>query len=569
MVSRAEVADHPHSRSLSQSRGAPSIVSRGSRSRHHHQRGRSNYGGTTHAPQNEFPFFAQSGDVEVVIACDGQEKKYLLHSFTLAQFSGFFAEETSRGQPQRGHITTSAPGPDYALSAIGEESSQVSSAAGHPATGPTQLPLARRRWRFELDWENLEEDEEPILVQKTPENNLFTPTRLSLQQERPRPERAHSSSFFRSMANLALSHRGPASQSSAELAVTVPDPSLSNPLLRDYDNLFRIFYNYPPILNATNIASAYSECKALLSLADLYDALRVVGPRIDHHLLRFSSRLFKQIAKYPPSYLKLGYLARSRIIFSEALTHVVGQWPAALPYIKPPDLSGGGYEVPQAVIDLIEDKVDELEELKQRIETKLFRLTLTTSRGERVNPANDYLGWLAMSLWRQWLAENTTPEVRGILKNTPGSRPGSGNSNAPPRLPAPRPSAERNMPPPPPYQPHPPPVINAQQSSSIATGRIFRLIASTNPDTFLPHDELKRFLKLQPPGISSSLYTRDNMRRFERKVDEIKNVARDIVKPLVRNCLELDLRSLADGGSGGLGYLTCVRCEEEELPWDM
>ncbi|OAP59403.1 hypothetical protein AYL99_06701 [Fonsecaea erecta] len=591
MVSRAELADHPlpHARSLSQSRAAPSVVSRTSRSRHHN-RGRSQYGGSSHVPQNEFPFFSHTGDVEIVVSCDGQEKRYLLHSFTLAQFSGFFqastSEQWSRGQPQlNGHNVPSASRPDQVLSAIGEESSQVSSTPGPsiPAPPPRAAaaappptlaltPNQRRRWRFELDWEDLEEDEEPILVQKTPEGSLFSaavvpPPPLS-PPERPRHQPIHSS-FFRSMANLTFSHHGPATQSSAQLAVAAPDPCLTNPLLRDYDNLFRIFYNYAPVLNSSNIASAYSECKALLSLADMYDALSVVGPRIDHHLLRFSSRLFKQIAKYPPSYLKLGYLARSRTIFSEALTHVVGQWPAALPYIKPPNHSGAGYEVPQSVIDLIEDKVDELEELKQKVETKLFRLTLTTTRGERVNPANDYLGWLAVSLWRQWLAENTAPEIRGILKNSPNSRPGSGHANAnisqsPHGRPLPQGTvAPNSMPPPPPYQPH------APAPSAINTGRIFRLIGSSNPDTFLAHDELKRFLKLSPPGSSHSLYTRDNLRRFERKIDEIKNVARDIVKPLTRNCLELDLRSLSDGGGGGLGYLTCMRCEEDELPWEL
>jgi hypothetical protein len=418
-----------------------------------------------------------------------------------------------------------------------------------------------------LDWENLDDGDEPILVQRDPEGALFSPGQPPppppyQSQQRPRPQPTHSS-FFRSMANLAFTHHGPASQSTAQLAQAPPDPALTNPLIRDYDNLFRIFYNFPPVLNSTNIASAYSECKALLALADMYDALAVVGPRIDHHLLRFSSRLFKQIAKYPPSYLKLGYLARSRIIFSEALTHVVGQWPAALPYLRVPDDSGGGYEVPQSVIDLIEDKVDELEELKMRLETKLFRLTLTTSRGERVNPVNDYLGWLAMSLWRQWLAENTTPEIRGILKNGPNSRPGSANAPPPPPTTAGRPVA-------PGAGPHnavanlPPPAAN--------TGRIYRLIGAANPESFLPHDELKRFLKIQPPGHSSSssaLYTRDNLRRFERKVDEIKNIARDIVKPLTRNCLELDLRSLSDGLGGGLGYLTCMKCEEGDMPWDI
>lgn len=87
-------------------------------------------------------------------------------------------------------------------------------------------------------------------------------------------------------------------------ATTVPVEM--DPIIRDYDNLFRLFYNYPPLLNSVNIATAYAECRSLLALADMYDALAVTGPRVDHHLLGFGSRLFKQIAKYPPSYLKLG-----------------------------------------------------------------------------------------------------------------------------------------------------------------------------------------------------------------------------------------------------------------------
>src|SRR5690349_21373916 len=94
MVSRAEVADH--------SRGVPSVASRTSRSRHHQHRHRSHHGGFSYTPRNEFPFFSQSGDVEIVVACDEQEKRYLLHRYTLAQFSGFFeagmSDEWSRPQ---------------------------------------------------------------------------------------------------------------------------------------------------------------------------------------------------------------------------------------------------------------------------------------------------------------------------------------------------------------------------------------------------------------------------------------------------------------------------------------
>lgn len=541
MVSHAEVAES--------SRRAPSVTSRSSRTRHHH--GRHQHHNPTYLTQNEFPFFAQTGDVEILVECEGQEKRYLLHRLMLAQFSGFFdagmSDEWSRAQ-QRELSRKEEKRPDQALSIIGEEpsSSDVSArlitAEQASRTGPP-----RRRWRYELNWATVNDDEEPILVQKAPQGHHFLPSSAPPLVNQVRAKPPPSQSFFRSMANLTMSsHPGQASQSAANLSMPVETAHL-NPLIRDYDNLFRSFYNFAPLLNNINIASAYSECKSLLGLADMYDALGVVGPRIEHHLLAFSSRLFKQIAKYPPSYLKLGFLARSRVIFSEALTHVVGQWPAAQTYLNPRNPSNG-YEVPLHVLDLIEDKVDELEELKAKVEAKLFRLTLTTSRGERVNPSNDYLGWLAMSLFRQWVAENTTPEVRGILKNTHSGRPSNNNPN--PNAPHTQPPAAQPTPPTP------------------NTGRVYRLIGSTNSQAYLPHEELKRFLKLQPSGnTSTALYTRDNLRRFERKMDQVKNIARDLVNPLTRNCLELDLRSMSDGQGGGLGYLTCMKVEEEDIPW--
>ena len=288
-----------------------------------------------------------------------------------------------------------------------------------------------------------------------------------------------------------------------------------NDIIRDYDNLFRIFYNYAPTLDAINITEAYIQCKSLLNLADMYDALEVVGPRIDHHLLQFQGRLWKQIAKYPPSYLKLGYLARSKVIFAEALIHVVGQWPSGSQQLR---------NVPDVIMELIEDKVDELQDLKAKVEGRLFRLNLITSRGERASPWNSYLEWTAVSLFRHWLAENTTPPPPPIPKS------GSIDSR----------------------QSAPPPPIPTNN------GRIYRTIGQGG-SAYLGHDELKRFLKLNPDG-----YSRDSMKKFERRMEEVKNLAKEAVKPLMRNFLELDLGR--DGG--GMGYLTCTRVDEADYPWD-
>jgi len=301
-------------------------------------------------------------------------------------------------------------------------------------------------------------------------------------------------------------------------AIHIPQSSVQadqeSDTIRDYDNLFRIFYNYSPSLDAVDITEAYIQCKSLLSLADMYDALEVVGPRIDHHLLQFQGRLWKQIAKYPPSYLKLGYLARSKVIFAEALVHVVGQWPSGSPQLR---------GIPDAVHELIEDKVDDLEELKSKIEGRLFRLTLTTARGERVTPMNAYLEWNAVSLFRHWLAENTTPPPPPVPKSSGSTRDSA--------LPA------------------TPPALNV--------GRVYRVLGGSSP--YLSHEELKRFLKLRPEE-----YSRDSLRKLERKMDELKALAKEVVRPLTRCMLELDLGR----ESTGLGYLTCTRVDEVDFPWE-
>ena len=159
MVSHPELADR--------SRRAPSVSSRTSRSKHH--RGRSHHGGSSYQPQNEFPFFAQSGDVEIVISAEGQEKRYLLHRLILAQSSGFFeagtSDEWSRSQALQ-QIQNSTSRPDQALTRIGEDNEAVPAT---PTISPEMLNRAtpsRRRWRYELDWEHTEEDDDPILVQR-------------------------------------------------------------------------------------------------------------------------------------------------------------------------------------------------------------------------------------------------------------------------------------------------------------------------------------------------------------------------------------------------------------------
>jgi len=555
---------HSHSHSHSHqhhSRTASSTISSSRAKRYN----RSHAGGVSFVPQNEFPVFSHSGDVEIVVkVASGHENRYLLHRHTLTRCSGFFeastSEQWSRARtvpeltpPSTAGAIEAAPGSSGEARAkdggTGGELARISEGRKSSSDeGSRPLPMSlgspRRRWRYELD-PGTGDNDIPMLVQKE-ESTLSTTTNLPPSNSifggasRSKPSATHSNtSFFRSVANLALS---PSQSAQPPLP---PPTQAEQDLLRDYDNLFRIMYNYPPILDGINIADAYVQCKSLLTLADQYDALAVVGPRVDHHLLQFQSRLWKQIAKYPISYLRLGYLARSKVIFQEALIHVVGQWPAGERSLRS--------ILPDTVIDIIEDKVDELEETVSRVEARLFRLTLTTRSGERVAPHTNYLDWLAVSLFRQWLADNTTPPAAPVPDRTRNGGGGGGNR------PATRGSANSGG--------------AAAASLSLgravvsvpplaSLGRTYRVLGSP-AGAYLGHDECKRFLKLTP-----DLYSRDNLRRFEKRVEEIKAVAREVVRPLMGSGLELETTSTGRGVAEGIGYLTCTVVGDRDLPWN-
>ncbi|KAI1278553.1 hypothetical protein F5Y07DRAFT_62362 [Xylaria sp. FL0933] len=548
-------------------RGPSSVVSARTASRTHvssrsKRYNRSHAGGTSYVPQNEFPVFSHSGDVEIIIAAGGRENRYLLHRHTLTRCSGFFEASTSQEWSKASILPSLPEPPSRELSKIGEESSSTNGSDIGVRPGATS-PVPRRRWRYELDWGD-DRSDIPMLVQREANasnhaNNqkpsatttsLFgggnSTSNVNIPRNKGDHSRTHSTnSFFRSVANLSISAPKPDSHVPPPLSQEDAD------LLRDYDNLFRIFYNYPPVLDSISIPDAYVQCKSLLRLADQYDALAVVGPRVDHHLLQFQGRLWKQIAKYPVSYLRLGYLSRSKVIFQEALIHIVGQWPANEHTIRT--------SFPEIVLDIIEDKVEELEETVSRIEGQLFRLSLTNSRGERVNPQNSYLDWLAVSLFRQWLADSTSPPP--VPPQVPHSSSSFSSRHA-----AGQPGRDAAG------RPAPPTSVNPAISRAViptleAVGRTYRTLGSATGAGYLGHDECKRFLKLSP-----ELYTRDNLRRFEKRIDELKSAAREVVRPLMGTRLELELDRVPNGATGPAAgttnYLTCIEVLGRDLPWD-
>ena len=147
-------------------RRPPSVNSRSAATRRHRS-GRSQSGGASYKPQNEFPNFSQTGDVEIIISADGQEKRYTLHRLILAQCSGFFeagtSEDWSRTQA-RSQGSGSGDTLSSGLAGIAEVSGPLNELRKPPLTGAPGREKVL--WRYELDWGNDDDDEVPMLVQK-------------------------------------------------------------------------------------------------------------------------------------------------------------------------------------------------------------------------------------------------------------------------------------------------------------------------------------------------------------------------------------------------------------------
>lgn len=142
------------------SESSRSVTSRRHRNSHSHS------GGTSYRPQNEFPNFAQTGDVEIIVNADGQEKRYLLHRLILAQCSGFFEAGTSQDWSRaQARAQSSGSGSGNGSSILGRisEDEEAGRGTGRPPFSGAQTGGVR--WRYELDRGNKDE-ELPMLVQK-------------------------------------------------------------------------------------------------------------------------------------------------------------------------------------------------------------------------------------------------------------------------------------------------------------------------------------------------------------------------------------------------------------------
>ncbi|CCE27359.1 uncharacterized protein CPUR_00833 [Claviceps purpurea 20.1] len=499
---------------------------------------------SSYVRKDEYPFFAHTGDVEITIrgavAADGVEtvsNTYLLHQHILARCSGFFAASTSsqwstaQPDPANGDERTRHVGDDHSHGGGGAGGGDKGGSSSAQNTLNSTRPA--RRWKYELRHGTVWPDSIiPILVQTDPFPAQKGGSRRAGDSQSSSPSLSGPGSG--GLVTSQPEDGPPATLNSAQRAFDA-NPDMRNMLLsgdkfllRNYDNLFRIFYHYRPILKDVDAIGAYIEWKYFLKLADLYDALAVVSPCVEYHLLQSQSKLWKHVVKSAGCYLALSYTIRSKVIFKEALINVVGDWflSQGRPYLKVPDF----------IYDIAENKVHELQEKVSRVESQLFRLNLTTAWGERVGPANDYMGWLAVCLFRQWLADHTKAQTEPACNNETESDNDHHSE------------------------------VNHFVPPTFDLCRAYRILGSDNPSDFLDHKDCEAFLALIP-----QLYTPENLVRFKQRMADLKALARDLVRPLLHNSLELDLTKFNDPSEilDKPLYFTCTTVEDDDIPWPL
>lgn len=317
-----------------------------------------------------------------------------------------------------------------------------------------------------------------------------------------------SSGFFHSVANLAIGSQRPIYPPvSSKPRLSKADEAL----IRDYDNLFRVFYNERLSLDRTSISSAFVQCDGLLELADAYDAVRCVGERINPHLMQFGAELYKDVAMHSAAYLRLSYLIRNEEIFKEALIHVVGRWPLDQSYLD-------GTILPDSVLDMVEAKAEVLRRQALEMENRLLKLTLVNRHGQRVRHGMG-MDSLAVELWKDWFQESLY-------------------------VPPPKPPSSRSS----------RPSVTSQEVRETERQRQHKTLRriGLGPDSYLRPEDAKEELKK-----TRELYNRENLVKLRVKVNDMKLLAQETVQPLMRQ----------ESRITGHGYLICTRVTDADYLW--
>ncbi|KAK0129644.1 hypothetical protein ONS96_000208 [Cadophora gregata f. sp. sojae] len=276
-------------------------------------------------------------------------------------------------------------------------------------------------------------------------------------------------------------------------------------VLRVYDNLFRIYYNLPPRIDTESINKALMQSELLVDAARLYGTISVVRPYINAALMNFGRQLYMAIMKDPPRWLHLAFFLESKPMFKEGVIHIV----ANHPFWPWPTLKMD--EILSPIGELIENKLDIFLEMKESVNKALFSNEVRNVEVfSRTLNNDDFDTWFVVQYWRDWFA-------RSLAKANKAS----------------------------------------DVTQMCMRCKVYRDIGR-NGDAYLPTILV---LDAVEACRSKDLHAKAKRQGIERDLRTLKDFAQKAVTPL---CANYSMLSVEDAG---IDYLTCIKVEDDELPW--
>ncbi|KAF1848640.1 uncharacterized protein K460DRAFT_334981 [Cucurbitaria berberidis CBS 394.84] len=180
-----------------------------------------------------------------------------------------------------------------------------------------------------------------------------------------------------------------------------------------YEAVLYAFYGKELVIDDENMSAALSDCFQLLVVSDYLGCTGLVRKPIEVALFKHGQGLFRAIQGAPCRWVELAYRIRSELIFKECMIHLVGNW-KKIKENKSVDILL--HTVP-GLRDLIEKyhrvlvaKCKQLEDGFTSYYPPRMRLPVDDLPIKREAYAKDILIWMALSFFRQWIAQHLNME---------------------------------------------------------------------------------------------------------------------------------------------------------------
>ncbi|BCS29397.1 uncharacterized protein APUU_70967S [Aspergillus puulaauensis] len=166
-----------------------------------------------------------------------------------------------------------------------------------------------------------------------------------------------------------------------------------------WSNIFRIFYDKPPVLDTDGQGSILANCQMLVEKAEELHSTSVVSRAIQTTLVTFDQTLYQLISQDPVSWVKLAVCIQSGSIFQESMIHLVGKWGFLEEKARE--------SLPKSVRTLCVQKIQGLNDIKKAVEFQIVnRLPHPRSDKAYYRETKNVYGWMALTFYQQWLCQS-------------------------------------------------------------------------------------------------------------------------------------------------------------------